>query len=597
MTHVPEHELISAYLDGELSDAEREQVEKLLKRSPEARRQLGEFRALSSTLGSLSRHELGEDLSEAVLGAAEREVLVGGDSVPTPAPPRTALGPTLFRRFLTPRAILWSSLAVGVAVMLMLNESAQQDKRLEDGIALAPKEAAKPAEPPSLRAAPAMEKAKQAEARAERRDLAADDLEATPAEDKGFAGEVLAGKGASGIGNAAEMPDVQPAREAQSRVAATDRVQQPPESTAALPQSAQSFGGGPEVGGRKLAGRGGAAGLAPPGPAMSAAPAEGVDRLAESMEKEQELRKSRTPGEPAALPRVAASAPSAQTAADAPAAAPEPAMDVGAERVPEEEVDGKLARQGKPKPMAPAGPDGAAFARDEDTTANPLRRSPGALRQETTDELLVVHCDVLPEVARNFSQLLADQGIALPKHDKQLKRHRDVYAEVEQKSERPGEQRVYAEATPSQIEATLTELQARREQVARLDVQPAARVQRQQALTRFNRSADFSEQNRPTTPAKPADLADRRAGADRGDSDRKGGDRAVEGGWSKPLAKQPYPSSGPAESFAAEAAQPAQPSGELAEKYRVLFVLRVIDPAAAAADALIDPAVKAASEK
>jgi len=77
MMNVPENELFSAYLDGELTAAEQAEMERLLATSPAARQLLEELRALSATLQSLPVHKLNEDLSQHVLRMAERRMLSG----------------------------------------------------------------------------------------------------------------------------------------------------------------------------------------------------------------------------------------------------------------------------------------------------------------------------------------------------------------------------------------------------------------------------------------------------------------------------------------------------------------------------------------
>src|SRR5579884_730079 len=62
-------ELLTAYLDGELSAREREAVERLLERSPEARAQLQQLQEGANALRALPRHRPRRDLAEPVLHA------------------------------------------------------------------------------------------------------------------------------------------------------------------------------------------------------------------------------------------------------------------------------------------------------------------------------------------------------------------------------------------------------------------------------------------------------------------------------------------------------------------------------------------------
>ena len=87
MNHLPQNELLSAYLDGELTAAEQAETERLLAASPAVRQLLDDLRALSAALQSLPQQKLGEDLSAQVLRAAERRMLTEGepgDTAPVP---------------------------------------------------------------------------------------------------------------------------------------------------------------------------------------------------------------------------------------------------------------------------------------------------------------------------------------------------------------------------------------------------------------------------------------------------------------------------------------------------------------------------------
>ena len=75
MTNDPQEELISAYLDGELSADEQRRVERLLTESAEYRQLYDELRALHNSFESLPRYRLPDDLSQHVLRRAEQELL------------------------------------------------------------------------------------------------------------------------------------------------------------------------------------------------------------------------------------------------------------------------------------------------------------------------------------------------------------------------------------------------------------------------------------------------------------------------------------------------------------------------------------------
>ena len=83
-------ELLSAHVDGELTEAERTAVEQRLRDDPQARELVAELRRVSETLRSLPKHELGADLREAVL----QEAVVHTERAPAELlplmPPRVA---------------------------------------------------------------------------------------------------------------------------------------------------------------------------------------------------------------------------------------------------------------------------------------------------------------------------------------------------------------------------------------------------------------------------------------------------------------------------------------------------------------------------
>ena len=90
-------ELLSAYLDGELSQSERADVAQLLESSPAAQQQLADFQKLSQWMQELPPAQPPQGFAEEVLLQAERRSLL---CEPTPAAPVTAtrrswLKPTL----------------------------------------------------------------------------------------------------------------------------------------------------------------------------------------------------------------------------------------------------------------------------------------------------------------------------------------------------------------------------------------------------------------------------------------------------------------------------------------------------------------------
>jgi hypothetical protein len=131
MKDLPQYELLSAYLDGELTAAEQAEVECLLATNPTARQLFDELHALSTTLQALPQQKLGEDLSQKVLRIAERRMLTEGEpdrpevSPDAPVP----LTRAIFQRFLTRRAVVWAGMAVAIAVMISIHDRQQQAHR------------------------------------------------------------------------------------------------------------------------------------------------------------------------------------------------------------------------------------------------------------------------------------------------------------------------------------------------------------------------------------------------------------------------------------------------------------------------------------
>src|SRR3977135_4293372 len=77
MSHEPQDELISAYLDGELAPDQQAKVKKLLAERSEYRQLYEELLALRSAFQALPQYQVGEDLSRRVIQRAEQELLIG----------------------------------------------------------------------------------------------------------------------------------------------------------------------------------------------------------------------------------------------------------------------------------------------------------------------------------------------------------------------------------------------------------------------------------------------------------------------------------------------------------------------------------------
>lgn len=138
MKNVPENELFSAYLDGELTAHEQAQVEQFLATSPAARQLVDELRALRVTLQSLPLHRLEEDISQRVLQLAQQQKA-------TPRPNQQgrqdeAIQPAawkhIFRRVLQPRTLIWPGMAVAAALLLMVMSEPQEPQAPFNQIAM-----------------------------------------------------------------------------------------------------------------------------------------------------------------------------------------------------------------------------------------------------------------------------------------------------------------------------------------------------------------------------------------------------------------------------------------------------------------------------
>ncbi|MHC4403610.1 MAG: zf-HC2 domain-containing protein [Planctomycetota bacterium] len=123
MKNVPQNELLSAYLDGELTAAEQAEVEQLLATTPAARQLVDQWRALRSRLQALPVQRAGRDLRAEVLRRVQSPEATGTDP-PEPQknePPRpeSSRETTVLRRAHRRRVLAWSGVAVSAAVLLL----------------------------------------------------------------------------------------------------------------------------------------------------------------------------------------------------------------------------------------------------------------------------------------------------------------------------------------------------------------------------------------------------------------------------------------------------------------------------------------------
>ena len=172
MNSIPDDELLSAYLDGELSDDERARVEQMLAEQPEARQLLDELRTLGSSFEGLPRHRLEADFAARVLRAAEREMLSGetdGEvqhSVAT-APPAADRPVVRLDWMRWRRPIVWAGFALAAGLLLMVVDRGRPPAALREPVAHAPGAGAEFRAPEEAAEPPAAEE-KSGLARAER---------------------------------------------------------------------------------------------------------------------------------------------------------------------------------------------------------------------------------------------------------------------------------------------------------------------------------------------------------------------------------------------------------------------------------------------
>lgn len=162
MVDTPRDEQLSAFIDGELTDAERADVEKLLAENADARQLVSELKALKQSVGSLPSYQLEENLAKRVLQRAERAMLTDpvGDAatddvtatekLPATSEAAAPLSRPPLRERLS-HVYLWPVLAVAAAILIMVflpDRDAQiakvDEQRLPGESAQAPRDEDKP---------------------------------------------------------------------------------------------------------------------------------------------------------------------------------------------------------------------------------------------------------------------------------------------------------------------------------------------------------------------------------------------------------------------------------------------------------------------
>jgi hypothetical protein len=140
-----DEELLSAYLDGELSADERLRVEHSLAESPASRQLLDELRSIRTSLQRIPRARLGHDFADQVLREAEKEVLsvtagADGDALESDRERPNVVSPIArvemaeepgrisWRRLRRP--VIWASLTLAAGLLIMFVD---RDRRPNPG--------------------------------------------------------------------------------------------------------------------------------------------------------------------------------------------------------------------------------------------------------------------------------------------------------------------------------------------------------------------------------------------------------------------------------------------------------------------------------
>ncbi len=119
-------ELVSAYLDGELTADEQSQIEERMAGSPEFRQAVEELRGLRTGFDVLPEHRLPADFADRVLRRAEQEILIGTNdaAAPTASPITLAARPAsedrLPHRRSGFRPFVWTMVAAAAALLILI---------------------------------------------------------------------------------------------------------------------------------------------------------------------------------------------------------------------------------------------------------------------------------------------------------------------------------------------------------------------------------------------------------------------------------------------------------------------------------------------
>ena len=533
MDKVRESELLSAYLDGELTAAERAQVDQLLAADPTARQWVEEFRALGKTLQSLPREKLGEDFAPRVLELAQRRILAQTPREPPQAqpaePPQPAWRNTV-RGMFSRRALLWSGLAVAIAVMMMIWNPPPENRR----IAVAPPRA-RPKSPESSAAKPAERSGPLTiQSPAELRRAAAAPAPLSPA-----APARPAYAGAHGAPARAKSPS---ALGAANVAKAMEKAGEGGGGGVSPPPAADREAGAFQFSGMKP---GKVAAPKKPGAGPSEAGAGGQTEPLRQQDQTQKNVNESAQQEPGVEQRTNQSF-----------------LDKANVQVPS---DASLGQSGERSRQT------NAAAEKQRVPGRALSFGGGG----PTQGILVVYCEVTPEAANRhaFNSLLSRNGM----------RPTSPEAEVSRRSAKGGAVRkpeqVYVDATIPQIEALLDQLAAHRDAFPAISVQPAKGVDWMTDIVQHNsvakgaaaaaKAAGQSLAGSAAAANEPQPLAEKNATTA----------KAAMAPSAPPLSAMPKPPQAKRGANRRDAAADDLMAGGTAHVHRVLFVFRALDDA------------------
>ncbi len=121
-------ELLSAYLDGELTGDEQALVEERLASDPSAQQLLDDLAMMREDLQSLPTYSLPHDLSERVLQQAEHEMLVPRNDSPMPI---SKAAPTSWKKLAW--ALLVAGAAASIAIVIFYGPGGDEGPRVAGG--------------------------------------------------------------------------------------------------------------------------------------------------------------------------------------------------------------------------------------------------------------------------------------------------------------------------------------------------------------------------------------------------------------------------------------------------------------------------------